>query len=235
METISPTTSNTSEGLGLTRRLSRVPRELDILPQPIAASVLPVGQLVSPSAKLNTSVLADRDFVDVGDRFYKDVVVIDGKTGKFKESLGGVRLIERPAKGDEIGVIEAMEEMIRMLKNDTEAFAKVVDEDAEARKWIEKRLDGGEEVGFVTTVRQVTDPRYKHAMVQETGTGGMWEIELESPFSQARTQKKRRDSGLDVVTGSDVDVVGAIVKRVVREGGELRLSEEDLGTTYWAQ
>ncbi|KAF2279930.1 uncharacterized protein EI97DRAFT_429699 [Westerdykella ornata] len=231
MEVISPTTSNTSETLS--RRLSRIPRELDILPQPLAVSSLPVGQLVSPSAKLNTSVLADRDFIDVGDRFYKDVVLIDGKTGRFKESLGGVRLIEKPAPGDEVGVIEAMEERIRMLKNDAEAFAKVLSRDEQARGWIEKRMDSGEEVGFVTSVREITDPRYKHAMVQETATGGMWEIELESPFSQEKGPKKRRDSGLDVVTGSNTDVVGVIVKKVVREGGDLRLSEEELGTQYW--
>jgi hypothetical protein len=44
--------------------------ELALLPRPLAAENLPVGQLVSKDSKLNPSDLFDRDYDDVGCKWY---------------------------------------------------------------------------------------------------------------------------------------------------------------------
>jgi hypothetical protein len=44
---------------------------------------------------------------------------------------------------------------------------------------------------------------------------------------------KRRDSGLDVATGSKRDVVGVVVRNVVVEGDKVTLGDDEMGTEYW--
>lgn len=44
--------------------------DLAILPQPLPADSLPCGQLVSKASKHTSTALGDRDFDDIGTRWY---------------------------------------------------------------------------------------------------------------------------------------------------------------------
>jgi len=224
---LSHTTSQSSaSGLEAPLSPSALP-ELAILPKPLAADKLLVGQFVSSASKHNSPGLEDRDYDDVGVRWYKDVVLVDSKTGRFTDSLGGILYIQEPGPGTEVGTIEAREMRVRLLKDENKSLRKVLKEE-ETRQWVMEQAQKGD-VGFVTAVREVTNASYKHAKLVDRGAGN-WEV-VREVGGEARNGK-RRDSGLDVETGSKVDVVGVVVRKVVIEGDKVELGEE-LGTDFW--
>jgi len=201
--------------------------DLEVLPAPLASDALPVGLLVSKSSKHKPSSLQDRDYDDVGTRWYKDVILIDASSGRFLSSLGGVWLVKKPEEGHEVGTIEAPSQLVRLLKDDNAALKKVV-ADEEAKKWIKEH--GGEEVGFVVAKREVVNASYKRARLEDVGNGN-WEVVRE--VGGEGKDGKRRPSGLEVETGSKKDVVGVLVKKVVVDGDEITLGDELDSTAFW--
>jgi hypothetical protein len=200
------------------------------LPKPYAADKVLVGQLVSPSSKHDSAALEDRDYDDIGARWYKDVILMDSNTGLFKDSLGGVLYIPKPEEGTEVGTIEAREMRVRTLKNPEAALTKVLKDEA-TMNWVKEHAKEGD-LGFVTAVREVVNPTYKHARLEDRGAGN-WEVVRELGCSHSGDKKKRRDSGLDVDTGSKRDVVGVVVRNIVVEGDKVTLGDDEMGTEYW--
>ncbi|KAF2851898.1 hypothetical protein T440DRAFT_46802 [Plenodomus tracheiphilus IPT5] len=199
--------------------------DLAILPQPLPAEQLPCGQLVSKASKHTPKVLEDRDFDDVGTRWYKDVIFFDASTGHFTESFGGAHLVQKPLdKGTEAGTIEAEEQHVRLLK-DADAALQKVWKDEEAKKWIKSQ----DEAGFVVAHREVSNASYKRASLLDVGNGN-WEV-IREVGGEDHTGK-RRDSALPIETNSKWDVVGVLVRKIVIDGDEVKLGEE-LGAEYW--
>jgi len=216
----------------LSRQLS--PSELPpiaVLPVPLSADTIPLGQFVSSTNMKHNpgAALADRDYDDLGSRWYKDVVLIDEKTGRFTESLGGVMYIPKPPSGTAIGTIEAREMRVRKLKNPKEALSKVL-HDETMRDWLREETKKGE-VGFVCAIREVINASYKRASLVDRGAGN-WEVVRSVGGEDSRG--KRRDSGLDVDTGSKRDVVGVQVLRIMMEGDNVGLSGDDMGSGFWS-
>ncbi|KAF2269550.1 hypothetical protein CC78DRAFT_529300 [Lojkania enalia] len=205
--------------------------DLAILPAPVAANTLPVGQLVTKSAKLDPTTLEDRDYDDVGTRWYKDVILISSENGQFTTSLGAAHLINNRElqAGSEVGTIEAEQMRVRMLKDEGASLKKAF-QDKQAAEWVKAQVQSGEEVGFVTAAREVTNASYKRARLVDIGNGN-WEVIRE--VGGEGQDGKRRDSGLEVHTGSKSDVVGVIVKKVQLTGDQVELGEE-LSTQFWA-
>lgn len=201
--------------------------ELAILPQPLSTDALPCGQLVSRSSKLTPTTLHDRDYDDIGTRWYKDVIFFDTSSGNFVESFGGTHLVEKAlGPGQEAGTIEAEEQRVRLLKDAESSLKKIWAEDDAARKWIREQ----DEAGFVVAVRAVSNASYKRARLVDTGLK-TWEVVRE--VGGEDKSGKRRDSGLDVKpTNSKLDVVGVVVRRIVMEGDDVGLGGE-LGAEYW--
>lgn len=196
-----------------------------LLPKPLATPALPVGQLVSKSSKVNPSSLEDRDYDDIGTRWYKDVITFDSSSGRFVESLGGTHLVQKKLdQGTEAGTIEAEEQRVRLLKDPLAALKKVLQAE-ETAAWLQENADAG----FVVATREVTNASYKRARLVDIGNGN-WEVVRE--VGGEGKGGKRKDSGLEVETGSKRDVVGVVVRRVVVENGETRLGDE-LDTSYW--
>ena len=196
--------------------------ELSILPTPIAADDLPVGQLISKDGKLNPNSLLDRDYDDCGGRWYKDVVILSTKTKKFLASLGGVHLVDKPLEPDtEAGTIEAEEERVRLLKDPNAALAKRL-KAGDTMSWVKEQAQKGD-VGFVTAIREVKNASYKRATFEPAGLN-QWSVERE--VGGEGENAKRRDSGLDVQTGSKRDVVSALVRKVVVDGDQIILGDE---------
>ncbi|KAF2826862.1 hypothetical protein CC86DRAFT_21405 [Ophiobolus disseminans] len=200
--------------------------ELAILPQPLPAADLPCGQLVSKTSKHNPTTLEDRDFDDIGTRWYKDVIFFNIEDGRFVESFGGTHLLQKPLdKGTEAGTIEAEEQRVRILK-DAEAAVKKVWQDKTAKKWIEEQ----DEAGFVVALRQLSNASYKRARLHDVGNGN---FEVVRDVGGEDKSGKRRDSTLGVKnTDSKWDTVGVVVRKIVVEGDDVKLGEE-LGASYW--
>jgi hypothetical protein len=200
--------------------------ELAILPQPLPAADLPCGQLVSKSSKHNPTTLEDRDFDDIGTRWYKDVIFFNTEDGRFTESFGGTHLLQKPLdKGTEAGTIEAEEQRVRILKDEDAAINKVW-KDETAKKWI--REQG--EAGFVVAHRQLSNASYKRARLHDIGNGN---FEVVREVGGEDKSGKRRDSTLDVKnTESKWDTVGVVVRKIIVEGDDVKLGEE-LGASYW--
>ncbi|KAF2246285.1 hypothetical protein BU26DRAFT_65449 [Trematosphaeria pertusa] len=198
---------------------------LAILPQPLCPSALPVGQLVSKTSKLAPSTLEDRDYDDIGTRWYKDVILYNTASGRFVESLGGTHLVQKTLdKGTEAGTIEAEEQRVRLLKDPSAALKKVLQAE-EAKQWLKENA----EAGFVVATREVTNASYRRARLVDVGNGN-WEVVRE--VGGEGKDGKRRDSGLDVQTNSKSDIVGVVVRKVVVEGGEARLGGE-MAAEFW--
>jgi hypothetical protein len=198
--------------------------ELVILPQPLAPEAIPVGLLVSKTSKFNPSTLEDRDYDDIGNRWYKDVILFDTKSGHFIESLGATHFIKKPADGIEAGTIEAPEQRVRILKDPETALQKSLQTD-EAKQWLKDNADAG----FVVGAREVTNASYKRAGLVDKGSDN-WEVVRE--VGGATPDGKRRDSGLPVETGSKRDVVAVLVRKIVMQDGEASLGEE-LDASFW--
>lgn len=200
--------------------------DLAILPKPLPADDLPCGLLVSKTSKHKHNSLEDRDFNDIGTRWYKDVIFFTSDNGRFVESFGGTHLVQKPLdKGLEAGTIEADEQRVRLLKDADTAIAKVWQDEA-AKKWIKEQ----DEAGIVVAHRQVANASYKRARLVDVGNGN-WEVIRE--VSGEDKSGKRRDSGLDVKnTNSKWDTVGVVVQKIVVEGNTVKLGEE-LGVSYW--
>ncbi|KAF2685047.1 hypothetical protein K458DRAFT_417145 [Lentithecium fluviatile CBS 122367] len=198
--------------------------DLQILPQPLAENALPVGQLASKTSKLDPSTLEDRDYDDIGVRWYKDVILFDSATGRFVDSLGSAWSIKKPADGTEAGTIEAPETRVRLLKDADAAFKKVLQSD-EAKQWIKDNKDAG----FVVGTRQVTNASYKRARLVDVGNG---DYEVQREVGGEGQGGKRRGSELPVQTNSKTDVVGVLVRGIVVAGGEPALGEE-VKVEYW--
>lgn len=201
--------------------------ELAILPQPLSPSALPCGQLVSRRSKHTPSTLHDRDYDDIGTRWYKDVIFFDANTGNFIASFGGTHLVDKPlGPGQQAGTIEAEEQTVRLLKDPERSLKQIWAADDAARSWIREQ----DEAGIVVAVRAVSNASYKRARLVDTGLGS-WEVVRE--VGGADGAGKRRDSGLDVrSTDSKLDVVGVVVRRIVMEGDDVGLGGE-LGAEYW--
>ncbi|KAH6639037.1 hypothetical protein C7974DRAFT_387752 [Boeremia exigua] len=201
--------------------------ELTLLPQPLAPASLPCGQLVSASSKHAPTSLHDRDYDDIGTRWYKDVIFLDASSGHFLESFGGTHLVEKPLQaGQAAGTIEADEQTVRLLKDPETVLKRIWAEDDAAREWIKAQPDAG----FVVAVRAVGNASYKRARLVDTGLGN-WKV-VREVGGEAKTG--RRDSGLEVrPTHSKMDVVGVVVRRIVMEGDDVGLGGE-LGAEYWA-
>ncbi|KAH7396337.1 hypothetical protein BKA66DRAFT_566831 [Pyrenochaeta sp. MPI-SDFR-AT-0127] len=199
--------------------------DLAILPQPLPADTLPCGQLVSKKSKHTSAALEDRDYDDIGTRWYKDVIFFNAEDGRFLESFGGTHLVQKPLdKGTEAATIEAEEQRVRLLK-DADAAIKKVWQDEGAKKWIKEQ----DEAGFVVASRQVSNASYKRARLVDVGNGN-WEVMRE--VGGEDKSGKRRDSGLPIDTNSKWDAVGVVVRKIIIEGDEVKLGEE-LGTEYW--
>merc|ERR1712137_631225 len=181
--------------------------ELAILPQPLPAEKVPCGQLVSKTSKYTSKALEDRDYDDIGTRWYKDVIFFKADNGNFVESFGGTHLLQKPLdKGTEAGTIEAEEQSVRWIKEQDEA-------------------------GLVVAQRQVSNASYKRARLVDIGNNN-WEVVREVGNEDAAG--KRRDSGLPIDTNSKWDVVGVVVKKIIVEGDHVKLGDE-LGAQYWKQ
>ena len=204
--------------------------ELALLPVPLPTDSVPCGQLVALTSKHTPTTLTDRDYDDVGTRWYKDVIFLSSTTGAFIESFGGTHLVEKGlAPGQEAGTIEAEEQRVRMLKDPESSLKKLWAEDDAAREWIRAH---GENAGFVTAVRAVSNASYKRARLVDTGLKN-WEVVRE--VGGDGKKGGRRDSGLDVKpTNSKMDVVGVVVRRIVMEGDDVGLGGE-LGAEYWRE
>ncbi|KAH9882351.1 hypothetical protein J1614_000587 [Plenodomus biglobosus] len=199
--------------------------DLAILSRPLPSEKLPCGQLVSKASKHVPKALEDRDFDDIGTRWYKDVIFFDATTGQFTESFGGAHLVQKPLdEGTEAGTIEAEEQHVRLLK-DADAALQKVWRDEEAKQWIKSQ----DEAGFVVAQREVLNASYKRARLVDVGNGN-WEV-IREVGGEDQTGK-RRDSGLPVETNSKWDVVGVVVRKIVVEGDEVKLGDE-LGAEYW--
>lgn len=199
--------------------------DLALLPKPLNSTALPVGQLVSKTSKYDSAVLEDRDYDDVGTRWYKDVIVFDAESGRFLESLGAAHLLQKPLeKGKEVGTIEAESQHVRLLKDSDAALQKVV-RDGEAREWLKEN----KEVGFVVAIREVTNASYKRARLVDVGAGN---FEVRREVGHEGQGAKRRDSGLDVQTSSKTDIIGVVVREVVEQGGVYTLGDE-LEASFW--
>ncbi|KAF2021205.1 hypothetical protein BU24DRAFT_16991 [Aaosphaeria arxii CBS 175.79] len=202
--------------------------DLAVLPRPLAADKLPVGQLVSKSSKLNPAGLEDKHYDDGGCRWYKDVILLSNSTGVINESLGGTHLVQKELDADtSVGTIEAEEMIVRLLKNPESALKTILAEQDTAT-WIKEQA-GQSVVGFVTAIREVVNASYKRARLFDIGNGN---YEVIREVGGEGKDGKRRDSGLDVQTGSKRDVVGVIVRQVVVEGNEIKLGNE-IGTEFW--
>jgi len=204
--------------------LPSVVPNLAILPQPLASAALPVGQLVSKTAKLAPTTLEDRDYEDIGARWYKDVILFSSASGLFTDSLGSPFAIKQPAPGLEAGTIEAPEQRVRLLKDPAAALNKVLLARDAARF-----LSENEQVAFVVGTREVTNASYKRARLVDVGSG---DFEVRREVGGEGQSGKRRDSGLAVETNSKVDVVGVLVRKVVVEGGVATLGEE-VKAEFW--
>lgn len=198
--------------------------EFAILPQPLATTAVPVGQLVSKTSKLDPSTLEDRDYDDVGTRWYKDVIVFEAESGFFTQSLGAAHLIQKPADGHEPGTIEAEEQRARLLKDPEAALGKVLNAD-KTKEWLKENPDAA----FVVGTREVTNASYRRARLVDRGNGN---FEVIRDAGGESKDGKRRDSGLEVQTGSKRDVVGVLVRRVIVEESGAKLGEE-LSAEYW--
>ncbi|KAF1954213.1 hypothetical protein CC80DRAFT_494036 [Byssothecium circinans] len=199
-------------------------KELTLLPKPLPPQALPVGQLVSKTSKFDPTTLEDRDYDDVGTRWYKDVILYDSESGTFLESLGATHFIKKPEAGKEPGTIEATEQRVRLLKDPAAALKKALQAE-EAKQW----LKNNSEAGFVIEKREVTNASYKRAGLVDRGNDN-WEVVRE--VGGAGGDGQRRGSTLDVQTGSKVDVVGVLVKKIVVQNGEPTLGE-DLDASFW--
>jgi hypothetical protein len=157
---------------------------------------------------------------------YKDVISFNSENGQFVESFGGTHLLQKPLdKGTEAGTIEAEEQHVRLLK-DADAALKKIWQDAAAKQWIKEQ----DEAGFVVAHRQVSNASYKRARLVDVGNNN-WEVVRDVDNEDA--SGKRRDSGLPVeTTNSKWEVVGAVVRKIVVEGDDVKLGEE-LGAGYW--
>ncbi|KAF1995235.1 hypothetical protein P154DRAFT_349666 [Amniculicola lignicola CBS 123094] len=212
----------------LTRQISAslIP-ETPLLPHPLADTEIPVGQLVSKTAKCNPSTLEYKDYDDVGHRWYKDVIIVES-SGTFVTSLGATLYVNKDKQlkeGQGVGTIEAPEMRVRIFKDPEAALAKALS-DPKAKEFIE----GQGEVGFVTAIREVTNASYKRAKLVDRGMNN-WEVIRE--VGGEGHDGKRRDSQLQVLTGSKTDIVGVVVRKVVIDGDRVALGEE-LGTEFWA-
>ncbi|KAF2467782.1 uncharacterized protein BDR25DRAFT_59598 [Lindgomyces ingoldianus] len=205
--------------------------EFALLPAPLAADSTPVGQLISHTGTLDPTALSDRDYDDIGTRWYKDVVTFRTATDLFTSSLGATLFVNKPAEGEEIGTIEAEEMRVRMLKNPDDALQKVLHGNGGNGTLMWLGLERGE-IGFVTAVREVSNASYKRAGLVEAGNG-LWEVVREVE-AREKGDGMRRDSGLEVQTGSKRDVVGVVVRKVIHGGedGVVRLGEE-MGVEFW--
>jgi hypothetical protein len=200
--------------------------DMALLPQPLPSESVPCGQLVSKTSKLMPTTLEDRDYDDIGTRWYKDVICFDSASGLFKESFGGTHLLQKPLEaGTEAGTIEAEEQRVRLLK-DTEGAMHKVWEDEQARAWLKEQS----EAGIVVAVREVSNASYRRARLVDVGNGN-WEV-MRDVGAESK-QGKRSDSGLDVNTNSKRDVVGVVVRKITLQGDSITLGEE-LGAQYWS-
>lgn len=205
--------------------------EMAVLPVPLSADAIPLGQFVSSTNMKHNpgTALSDRDYDDLGSRWYKDVVLIDEKTGRFTESLGGIMYIPKPPSGTAVGTIEAREMRVRMLKDPSAALFKVL-HDNTMRDWLREETKKGE-VGFVCAVREVINASYKRSSLVDRGAGNWEVVRL---VGGEDSYGKRRDSGLDVDTGSKRDAVGVLVRRVIMDGDNIGLGEDDMGAGFWS-
>ncbi|KAF1967446.1 hypothetical protein BU23DRAFT_483569 [Bimuria novae-zelandiae CBS 107.79] len=199
--------------------------DLALLPKPLNNTAIPVGQLVSKTSKYNPSSLEDRDYDDVGTRWYKDVIVFDSTSDRFLESLGGTYFVQKQLEeGTEVGTIEAESQHVRLLK-DADAALKKVLKDAKAQEWLKEN----KEAGFVVALREVTNASYKRATLVDVGAGN---YEVRREVGHEGQGAKRRDSGLDVKTSSKTDIVGVVVREIIEKDGGYALGDE-LEPSFW--
>lgn len=197
-----------------------------LLPKPFENTTISVGQMVSRASKHDPSTLEDRDYDDIGTKWYKDVISVDSESGRFIESLGGAYVVQKPLEESrEVGTIEAESQHVRLLKDADAALRKTL-RDEKARKWLEEN----KEAGFVVAIREILNASYKRARLVDVGAGN-WEVRRE--VGHEGQGGKRRDSGLDVpATHTRTDIVGVVVREIVANDGEYTLGDE-LEASFW--
>jgi len=196
-----------------------------LLPKPLNNTAIQVGQLVSKTAKSDPSTLEDRDYDDIGTKWYKDVIIFDSKSHRFLQSLGAAHLVQKTLEeGTEVGTIEAESEHVRLLK-DANASLKKALQDEKAKAWLKEN----KEAGFVVALREVLNGSYKRARLVDIGAGN-WEVRREVGHEDQGL--KRRDSGLNVETSSKTDIVGVVVRKIIEKDGAYTLGDE-LDASYW--
>ncbi|KAL1593760.1 hypothetical protein SLS60_010492 [Paraconiothyrium brasiliense] len=200
--------------------------DLALLPKPLNNTAIPVGQFVSKTAKYEPSTLEDRDYDDIGTKWYKDVIIFDSESSRFLESLGAAHLVQKQLeKGTEVGTIEAESQHVRLLK-DADAALKKALQDENAQSWLKEN----EEAGFVVATREVLNASYKRARLVDIGAGN-YEVRREVGH-EGQQGGKRRDSGLDVQTSSKTDLVGVVVREIIEKDGAYALGDE-LEASFW--
>ncbi|KAF2448523.1 hypothetical protein P171DRAFT_214228 [Karstenula rhodostoma CBS 690.94] len=196
-----------------------------LLGKPLPNTAIPVGQLVSRSSKHDPSMLEHRDYDDIGTKWYKDVIIFNSESGRFLQSLGGAYIVKTQLEeGVEVGTIEAESQHVRLLKDANAALNKALQDD-KAKAWLKEN----KEAGFVVATREVLNASYKRARLVATGAGN---YEVRREVGHEGQGGKRRDSGLDVQTNSNTDIVGVVVREIVENNGEYSLGEE-LEASFW--
>lgn len=199
--------------------------DLALLPKPLNNTAIPVGQFVSKTTKYDPSTLEDRDYDDIGTKWYKDVIIFDSQTNRFLESLGAAHLVQKQLEeGTEVGTIEAESQHVRLLKDAEAALNKAL-QDEQAKAWLKEN----KEAGFVVATREVLNASYRRARLVDIGAGN---YEVRREVGHEGQGGKRRDSGLDVQTSSKTDLVGVVVREIIEKDGAYTLGDE-LEASFW--
>jgi len=218
----------------------RAQQQLHLLPKPLPRGSYTVGTLlIKPSTSsnpLSPSVLGDRDYDDTHTvEWYKDILSL-APSGTFIKSLGANLFLPKQEPETQLVSLEAERMSIRTLK-DYEGTLGRVTGTPDAEVWLKEQVKAGEEVYFVSAVKEVKNASFRRASVKEAGNGL---VEVKK-MAQTETQPdgERRDSGSDLGLGttakSDVIAVELMKVLVTEQDGKLAVKMgEVLNGNLWA-
>lgn len=144
------------------------------------------------------------------------------QAGELTASLGGSLFLERPAEGTQLLSLEAENTIVRALK-DTSTALKTVCSTPEAQAWLRQQVQAGEDVYFVSAVQEAKNASFKRASVIDAGNGL---VKVSREIEQTGQGGVRRDSGLEVPTGTKNDALALELRRVVLTDETGQLSAE---------